>query len=203
MQRRFKRHDPHTFQRGPGELRVALEIIQGQAKHRFRPIEAPAYLIGAAPDCDLVLGDPQFPEVHSCIRIKDGKVTVRHLGFSPNLVVNGRLISHARLIDGDQIQTGSYQFGVHIDYVETELDDPQQQREVQAVEVYREDRVNREMGEARLKSLLHDIRICLDENSDHMRIYRGQEEIQYTDIPSPRCTTTAALNTPIRRTGSL
>ena len=42
---------------------VELEIMRGQARRRVRRVAAPIFLIGTANDCDLVLGDPRFPEV--------------------------------------------------------------------------------------------------------------------------------------------
>jgi pSer/pThr/pTyr-binding forkhead associated (FHA) protein len=91
-----------------------LEITRGRARRRLREVRVAAFLIGAAKDCDLVLADPRFPDVHAyLVRHPDG-VALRYLGSKPVLTVNGRLLRHARLADGDRIETGGYEFTVRI-----------------------------------------------------------------------------------------
>ncbi len=111
--------NPHTL-RGPYSFpvlpNVQLEITRGQARRRIRPIDVPVFLIGQASDCDLVIGDPQFPEVHTYIFVTTQSVSVRHLGEGPELLVNGVLIKSTQLNDGDLIQTGSYEFSIAIDH---------------------------------------------------------------------------------------
>lgn len=122
MQRQFWRHNPHLIPQPPLPptaslpYRVSLEIVRGQARQRLRPIMNPAFLIGMADDCDLVLGDPQFPEVHAYIRTSSEGVTLRHLGFAPPVTVNGNLATQQPLADGDRIRTGPYEFLVHLQY---------------------------------------------------------------------------------------
>lgn len=94
--------------------RVQIEIQRGQAKSRLREVAVPAFLIGAAADCDMVLGDTQFPEVHSYLLCSERGITLRHLGFQPGLTVNGISVSQATLVDGDRIRTGPYEFVMHI-----------------------------------------------------------------------------------------
>ena len=93
---------------------VALQIVRGRARHRLRPVRVPVFLIGAADDCDLVLGDPQFADVHAYVRIDDAGVIVRHLGFAPGISLNGRAVTKARLADGDRIRTGPFEFVARI-----------------------------------------------------------------------------------------
>ncbi len=93
---------------------VTLEIIRGQARERVRHVTTPAFLIGSAPDCDLVLGDPQFPQVYAYLIVHTGGVLIRHLGFDPELTVNGEDASREALRDGDHLRLGPYEFVVGI-----------------------------------------------------------------------------------------
>ncbi|MCA9247231.1 MAG: FHA domain-containing protein [Planctomycetales bacterium] len=170
MARRYMRHDSHVVKRGPGQLRVALEILRGRAVRRMRPIDGPASLIGSAPDCDLVLGDARFPEVHSYVRVTDGQVTIRHLGFSPDLLVNGQPATLAILRDGDVIQMGPYYFGVRIGFVPLDQLPDGQEADIEtsaAPAVCDDDRV----GMSKSRSLLADIRHVLDAHPPHMRVF--------------------------------
>lgn len=120
MQHPFKRHDRHTgYDYVPHALQlqpppVQLEIVRGRAQCRLRPVDVPAFLIGSAYDCDLVLGDARFPQVHAYLRLVEGQVLIRHLGFQPELAVNGHVVSKAVLSHGDRIETGPYEFQTHI-----------------------------------------------------------------------------------------
>src|SRR5687767_8863308 len=93
---------------------VELEIMRGQAKRRVRQVDVPVFLIGTAVDCDLVLGDPQFPEVHSYLFLSSEGVWFRHLGTGPAVAVEGRLVKSAQLCHGDHVRTGAYEFRVSI-----------------------------------------------------------------------------------------
>jgi pSer/pThr/pTyr-binding forkhead associated (FHA) protein len=94
--------------------RVELEIVRGQARRKQRPVNVPAFLIGASRDCDLVLGDSQFAEVHAYLIVHAGGVSIRHLGSGPELIVNGQEVARATLKDGDRLRTGPYEFVIHI-----------------------------------------------------------------------------------------
>ena len=65
MQMHLSNHDRQS-PRGPhyptSSPKVQLEIVRGQARHKIRPVDVPVFLIGTAEDCDMVLGDFQFPE---------------------------------------------------------------------------------------------------------------------------------------------
>jgi pSer/pThr/pTyr-binding forkhead associated (FHA) protein len=95
---------------------VALEITRGRAKHKRRDVRSQAFLIGSAPDNDLVLGDPRFDELHSYVYLTPRKVTIRRLGGSPPLCVGGQAVSVATLADSDRVQMGPYEFQVRIDW---------------------------------------------------------------------------------------
>ena len=93
---------------------VTLEIVRGHARQKVRHVTTPAFLIGSAPDCDLVLGDPQFPQVYAYLIVHTGGVLVRHLGFEPEMTVNGQDASRVGLHDGDRLRLGPFEFVVGI-----------------------------------------------------------------------------------------
>lgn len=117
-------HDRLQLGSGPPQARatsnlltdhiVELEIVRGRARRKRRPIAVPAYLIGRAEDCDLVLADERFPEAFAYILIRGRQVLLRHLGFAPTLSVNRKVVTQTPLRDGDLLETGPYEFRVHI-----------------------------------------------------------------------------------------
>ncbi len=113
----YRRHDSHDANgpHNPSSLPEAdLEILRGAARERLRRVTGPAFLVGTANDCDLVLGDSQFPSVHSCLLLSPTGVTIRHLGFDPELTVNDEPVDCVPLQDGDRIGLGRYEFRIHI-----------------------------------------------------------------------------------------
>ena len=192
MTRRYMRHDSHVVKREPGEMKVALEILRGRAVRKLRPVEGPAFLIGSASDCDLVLGDTRFPEVHSYLRLSDENVTIRHLGFSPDLLVNGKPATHTSLREGDVIQMGPYHFGVHIGLL-TESDE-QRRREKEKAEPARPSYLSIDgMGVSKSRSLLSDIRTALDAQPPHLRVFGPVQVATPTSPHDEKSSTTMLL----------
>lgn len=95
---------------------VSLEITKGTTRRRVRLIDTPVFLIGSDRDCDLMLGDPQFPEVFAYVFIRDGQVSIRRLGDGPVMSVSGHLADNATLRNGDVIRTGPFEFRVNIQH---------------------------------------------------------------------------------------
>ena len=102
---------PHFLPQMP---KVGLEIVRGKASRKVRDVNPPVFLIGAAADCDLVLGDLRFPEAYAYLYVTLRGVSVRHLGEGPELYVNGELTESGLLADGDLLELGPYEFQVHI-----------------------------------------------------------------------------------------
>lgn len=102
--------DPHREY----ETRVQLTIQKGRAKNLIRDVVGPVFTLGTDHTCDMVLGDDQFPDVHSYVCIREGVVSLRHLGQGPPVTVNGRSVRWGELRDGDRIRTGSYEFRVSV-----------------------------------------------------------------------------------------
>jgi pSer/pThr/pTyr-binding forkhead associated (FHA) protein len=94
---------------------VHLEIRRGRARDTYRAIQVPVYLMGSAPDSDLVLGDTQFPEAHAYIFVQSQGVMLRRLGSGPEISVEGHVVQSIQLRDGDRIRTGPYEFLIHIE----------------------------------------------------------------------------------------
>ena len=93
---------------------MRLEIRCGQAQYRRRPVREPVFLVGSGDDCDMVLGDPQFPVVHFYLLTKEGRTSLRRVGHRPDLTINGQVKLSAYLHDGDRIRTGPFEFMVHL-----------------------------------------------------------------------------------------
>lgn len=97
--------------------RVRLEVVQGETNQLERAVTGPAFLIGAAADCDLVLLDPTLPPVHCYLFRVEGGCHVRTLGFEPVLRVNGVAVETQRIQEGDLLQLGTYVFRVRLSEV--------------------------------------------------------------------------------------
>lgn len=111
VDRRQSLRGPHYPQRLP---EVTIEIARGAAQRRQRVVRPPVFLIGAAADCDLVLGDPLFPTVHTYLYVTSTGVSARHIGEGPALLVNGQEVESTPLADGDLLQLGVYEFVLRI-----------------------------------------------------------------------------------------
>lgn len=117
-------YDDHCSGRTDSKQRIELEILRGRSRNKRRVIEVPAYLIGSAHDCDLVLGDPQFPEVYAYLRQTERGLMLRQIGVGPELTVNGAPMTRGKLHDGDRIRTGPYEFQIHIETGEASVPQP-------------------------------------------------------------------------------
>ena len=94
---------------------VVLEILRGRARHKYRRVHAPVFLIGKALDCDLVLGDPLFPDLHTYLFVNERGVTARYLGNGPLLEVDGVMQVACELKNLCLLKLGTYEFRVHVD----------------------------------------------------------------------------------------
>jgi Inner membrane component of T3SS, cytoplasmic domain len=108
---RQSQQGPHFLPQLP---QVDLEILRGKASRRIRTVSPPVFLIGAAEDCDLVLGDARFPAAYAYLYVTVRGVSVRHLGDGPELNVNGELTESALLADEDILELGAFEFQIHI-----------------------------------------------------------------------------------------
>src|SRR5215510_535546 len=112
---RIDRHSlpgPHIL---PASACVSLEITRGRVRQRVRLVRGRVFLIGAASDCDLVLGDLQFPEAYAYLFVSGSEVTIRRLGSGPELFVCGQRTEQSELFHGDWIAFGPFELMVRID----------------------------------------------------------------------------------------
>jgi hypothetical protein len=112
---RFDQHSlpgPHILSVGP---RVSLEITRGRVQERVRPVRGRVFLIGAASDCDLVLGDLQFPYAYAYVFVTGHEVSIRRLGVGPTLTVCGEVVETSELFHGDLVAFGPFELRVRID----------------------------------------------------------------------------------------
>jgi hypothetical protein len=124
MDRPILRLDPHSLPE-PHSLpasaeqaagpRVSLEIIRGRVQQRVRPVASKVFLIGAASDCDLVLGDLQFPEAYAYVFVSGDRVSIRRLGAGPELLVCGESVETGELFHDDLIELGPFELRVLIE----------------------------------------------------------------------------------------
>ena len=86
--------------------RLVLEITRGRTRFPLRPVAGERFLIGAAVTCDLRLGGPLMPALHSIIHTADGCSELDAISAVPALKINGKMVDHALLNDGDRIEIG-------------------------------------------------------------------------------------------------
>ena len=92
---------------------MILEIRRGQAKNLNRTITEPVFLVGTSEDCDMVLGDQQFPAIHFYLLRRQGRTIIRPTVSQPELTLNGKpQRSAASVSPGDRIRTGPFEFVV-------------------------------------------------------------------------------------------
>lgn len=152
---------------------VALEIMRGRVQQRIRPIAGKVFLIGAANDCDLVLGDLQFPEAYAYVFVSGSSVSIRRLGAGPELVVCGEQVESAELFHGDLLDLGPFELRVLIDDAPRggrRSDDESESTAVAA-------RLDAERAGAihEVRMLLVDIRRHLSEDSPVLRLYHDSD----------------------------
>lgn len=191
MKKRFIRHDPHKFPRKTGRplpvetAEVTLEIVRGRARNTLRPVRSPAYLIGAAPDCDLVLSAPRFADVYAYLLNGPQGVVIRHLGFVPELKINGQTASTAQLEDGDLLEIGPFSLKIHIrpyqreEWLLDEESDAENSGSTIPVPSLRQEKE----VQAHVHQLLQDIRQTLQEDHSgesprHLRLFGEGETSQ-------------------------
>ena len=71
------------------------------------PLECDEILIGRHASADIRLPDLSVSRYHAMLNVTDGKWTINDIGSKSGVYVNGELIQHARLHDGDVIMLGN------------------------------------------------------------------------------------------------
>ncbi len=74
-------------------------------------LEGPVAVLGRSRECDCVLDDPNISRRHAELRqASNGDWTVRDLGSTNGVKINGRRVESARLAPGDEVTLGTTSF---------------------------------------------------------------------------------------------
>jgi predicted component of type VI protein secretion system len=160
-------------------LQVQLEILRGRAKNKIRRVEVPVFLIGSAHDCDLVLADASFPEVHTYLYVNRGGVSVRRLGEGPQIRVDGQEVQASPIVDGQTLHVGPFEFAVRIQQGAQKL--PRGTAAPVASPAATAPRMSDRERESRalVRSFLDDVRAALRVESN-LRLYVEHERACYS-----------------------
>lgn len=177
----------------PAAPKVELEIVRGTARNTRRSVVGKVFLIGSACDCDLVLGDEQFPDAYAYLFVQPEGVTVRHLGAGPAVTVAGEPVQARRLLDGDVLEFGPYAFRIRIEAAKPaeKPSKPQHQSDRPLAGPHMaiaesaaaktpsipsvDDVLDLRVARAEVAQLLSDIAAALEASSDKLKLYRGPE----------------------------
>jgi hypothetical protein len=98
----------------PSEPIAWIEIERGRTQFPRRPFRGERLLIGAGSNCDIQLGGPGIPILHSLIHRDGSNLRVEAFVDSPRLLVAGRPVREAVVTDGDRIELGRFAFRVQV-----------------------------------------------------------------------------------------
>jgi hypothetical protein len=93
---------------------LVLEICRGRTEHPLRPVQSSRFLIGSGSRCDLRLGGPEIPPLHTLVLIDGAEIWLEAMAPSPPLRVNGRTETSVQIVDGDQISIGPIELVAHV-----------------------------------------------------------------------------------------
>ena len=177
---RIDRHSlpaPHILPVGP---QVSLEITRGRVQQRVRQVRGRVFLIGAANDCDLVLGDLQFPEAYAYLFVNGSQITIRRLAGGPELLVCGEPADTAELFHGDLVAFGPFELRVRIDEVR-----PGRRESIENGSPFHAGCENDGSAEAtdEVQALLADIRRALAEEPLGLSLYNGPSQADWWSVP--------------------
>jgi hypothetical protein len=162
---RQSRPRPHLL---PAAPRVSVEILRGRVRRRIRELSSKVYLLGTASDCDLVLGDEQFPEAYAYIFVAGLAIKIRRLGTGPVLTVNDEEVESAELTHGDVVDMGPFSLRVIVDHPPRRGGDPDDFRPLDfgpASDAGTADAIDE------IQSLLADIRQTLAADGSILQMY--------------------------------
>lgn len=91
---------------------VCLQICQGRQAGRLVPVKKLPLLIGRAPEADLCIADTTVSRRHCCLEAANEKLVVKDLGSSCGTFVNGNKVETSRLVVGDRVRVGRFEFQV-------------------------------------------------------------------------------------------
>jgi len=98
----------------PGDSVAFLRIADSDRRFPFRPVSCGMFLIGQGPSCDLRLGIPDVPSIHSVIQLDPDSAEITQVADWPELVINGEPVKRSDLHDGDLIEIGDVRLAFHL-----------------------------------------------------------------------------------------
>ena len=73
-------------------------------------LSAGVTIIGRGEGCQLILDDPLISRRHACFVVDDREITLKDLGSTNGVLVNGRRVGRHILQDGDMVTVGKTEF---------------------------------------------------------------------------------------------
>lgn len=105
--------DTRNLSAGNYPLGPWVEIVRGRTSFPHRPVRGDRFLIGAGSQCDLQLGGPEIPMLHSLIVVHPRGVTLEAFAPTPDLLVNGEKRRSVTLRHHDRVEIGRVELRFH------------------------------------------------------------------------------------------
>ena len=84
-----------------------VTVGSGEGKGVGVRVEGERFLVGTAPECQLMVGDPKVSPLHAYFEVRDGHVTIHDLGSDAGTYVDGERIDAGREVKGgEEIRVG-------------------------------------------------------------------------------------------------
>ncbi|HZI85938.1 MAG TPA: GGDEF domain-containing protein, partial [Pyrinomonadaceae bacterium] len=99
-----------------GERRPALVSLKGELLAVSIPLERDEVILGRALEADVRVNDSRASRLHACIKTERDPIngelrfTITDLGSTNGTLINGQLLTEARLNEGDKIAIGDHLF---------------------------------------------------------------------------------------------
>jgi pSer/pThr/pTyr-binding forkhead associated (FHA) protein len=75
-------------------------------------LDKPILLIGRHPECDIQIESRKISRRHCCVAQVNDYLTVRDLGSTNGIAINGVRVLEGRLAAGDELTIGNYRYRV-------------------------------------------------------------------------------------------
>ncbi|MBX3444492.1 MAG: hypothetical protein KF774_18980 [Planctomyces sp.] len=95
-------------------LAAWIEVQRGRTRFPRRPLARDRFLIGAGSNCDLQLGAPGVPILHSVILATGSELRIEAVVAAPPLLVDGWAVRDAILSEGAIIDLAGVRLVVHL-----------------------------------------------------------------------------------------
>jgi pSer/pThr/pTyr-binding forkhead associated (FHA) protein len=79
-------------------------------------LEQPITLFGRDDDCDVVLESKRVSRRHCVVAVVESGLVVRDLGSTNGISVNGTKVAASKLLPGDELAIGNFQFKVFTEF---------------------------------------------------------------------------------------